>query len=170
MGAKLITTFEMQITDPAGGDTGWSFSVKVPPLEVVERLDSLHADFRAQQERAAARMAKTRAVLDSAEELDNPEAIKSNKKLIAKLMESADEDTILAMQAEPSFAMQCECAKEIEPYCSPPRGLTDDSNNEYTWKRMQADNPPYAAAVLYRAAREVLDRTVGQKGLVELKN
>lgn len=165
MGACPITTLRIEIEDPCGGESGWAFTVAVPPIATVEKLHEILSPAKQALAALGARMAADADVLAAGGDLSD---MASNQALREVVMSKYGAELTLGDSHSPTA--QAQAAEAIEPHCSQPEGLEDDSGQPLTWQALRSINEPYAVSALYGAACEAYDRVWGDKGTARRKN
>lgn len=166
MGARPITSIVMTVTDPAGGDDAWEFSVRVPPLSAVE---DLHAILAPRQKALAEMGAKISADSELAALGADMSSLQDDPHVRGIVMQRYGAEMIASMAAA-DISEQVKAADIVRPHCSQPRGLVDDDGAAMTWDGLCAVNEPYAVSVLWDAAEAVYQQVRGARGTAARKN
>jgi hypothetical protein len=168
MGATLIHRIEIHVEDPAGAGTGWDFDLRVPPTSVCEQLDELLRPLEEARRKAAAAVFASpdvrRAIAEAGDQAGESAAVR------AALIEHGPSMLEEMQGGNAPLQVQRELAALVEPYCSQPRGLTDDNGQALTWQAIREVNEPYAVSVLYGAAVQAHSEAMGARARVERKN
>lgn len=167
MAIKLTSSFKMS-AQVDGHDV--SFSVRIPPSDVVIKLQSL-LDTRSAVQKIL--LPKILASEKAKELLSKGNAdigaLMADPEMHAVAM-AAMGDQIGAFMDGLSADKEHASSLLIEPYCGNPVGIELDNGSAPDWPSMRKINEPIVDQLLSAAAVEIVERTVGQKGRDAIKN
>ena len=171
MGARVLSSFEIEIPDQLGEAEPWRFRVTVPPVAVMHQIHGLLSSRDEERKGAAARMFSDPEVIEAA----GPEGISeqsfhSNPAVQAVIMRKYGADILLSLSDDLPADTTTALAELVLPMCGQPIGLEDDDGAPMTWDKLKQVNEPYAEAVLAGAAQQVHEHSSrGAKGRLALK-